>query len=330
MSFLRKYLYQRRGVFIAVIFAAAVFTASFLLYRLPLGAVAYPAALCGTVGLLALIWDYIKLSRRHSRLSEIAKLSADIIAALPEPDGIESEDYQGMIKKLHDELIGLQNQNDLRYRETVDYYTAWVHQIKTPIASMRLTLDGEDTPASRRLSSDLSRIERYVEMVLAYLRLDSSSSDYVFREYDLDSMIRQAVKKFAHEFIDRKVRLEYEAVDYRFVTDEKWLLFALEQILSNALKYSREGGTVRIYMKEPKLLCIEDNGIGIAPEDLPRIFEKGFTGINGRLDKKASGLGLYLCRSILTNLGIGVSAASEVGRGTAVMLELEQYELRAE
>lgn len=329
MSFLGRYLYQRRVTFLAIAVVIVVFTVSFLLYRLPLGAIAYPALLCGIMGFALLIYDFVRAKRTHTRLSDIRKMGSEIIDTLPQADTIERDDYQEIIRALQDEIRALENQSDLRYRETVDYYTVWVHQIKTPIASMRLTLDNEDTPTSRRLLGDLSRIERYVEMVLAYLRLDSASSDYVFKEYDLDGIIRQAVKKFAPEFIDRKVRLDYDTINERVVTDEKWLSFVLEQLLSNSLKYTREGGSVRIYMHD-KALYIEDTGIGIAPEDLPRIFEKGFTGINGRLDKKASGLGLYLCKSITKNLGIGIRAASEPDRGTLIMLDLEQYDFKKE
>lgn len=329
MRFLGRYLYQRRVTFFALAVVTAIFSASFLLYRLPLGAIAYPALLCGIMGLALLVCDFTRVKRAHTRLNDIRKMSSELLDSLPQADTILSSDYQEIIKSLQNEIRALENQSDLRYRETVDYYTVWVHQIKTPIAAMRLTLDNEDTPMSRRLLSELSRIERYVEMVLAYLRLDSASSDYVFKEHNLDNIIRQAVKKFASEFIDRKVRLDYEPTGERVVTDEKWLSFVIEQLLSNALKYTREGGSVRIYMCD-KILCIEDTGIGIAPEDLPRIFEKGFTGINGRLDKKASGLGLYLCKSITKNLGIGISAASEPDRGTKIMLDMEQYDFKKE
>ena len=329
MSFLWRYLYQRRVVFSAIAVVTLIFAVSFLLYRLPLGAIAYPALLCGIMGFALLVYDFIRVKKAHTRLVEICEMSSELIDSLPQADTILNEDYQEIIKSLQTEIRALENQSDLRYRETVDYYTVWVHQIKTPIAAMRLTLDNEDTQTSRRLSGELSRIERYVEMVLAYLRLDSASSDYVFKEYDLDGIIRQAVKKFAPEFIDRKVRLDYDEVGERVVTDEKWLSFVIEQLLSNALKYTREGGSVRIYMRD-KTLCIEDTGIGIAPEDLPRIFEKGFTGINGRLDKKASGLGLYLCKSISKNLGIGISAASEPDKGTRIMLDMEQYDFKKE
>lgn len=134
-----------------------------------------------------------------------------------------------------------------RYNDMVDYYTVWAHQIKTPISSMRLTLQSDDSELSRKLSGELFRIEQYVEMVLAFLRLGSDSTDYVFKEYDLDSIIKSCVKKFSSEFIGRKIRLEYKPVGIKIVTDEKWLSFVIEQLLSNALKYT-ENGSVKIYI----------------------------------------------------------------------------------
>ena len=200
--------------------------------------------------------------------------------------------------------------NTARHREMVDYYTAWVHQIKTPIAAMRLTLQLDDTPNGRKLMSQLLRIEQYVDMVLMYLRLDEGTSDYVIRSCDVDEVIRQSLRKFAGEFIDRRLTLHYAPVGLTAVTDEKWLGFVVEQVLSNALKYTPEGGSITIDAEEPATLCIRDTGIGIAPEDLPRIFEKGYTGYNGRGDQKASGLGLALCKRICGNLGASLSAES--------------------
>ena len=157
---------------------------------------------------------------------------------------------------------------------------------------MRPRLQQEDTPFSRSLSSDLLRIDQYADMVMTFLRLDSESTDYVLKEYALDPIICQAVRKYAPAFIMRKLTLDYKPVDASVVTDEKWLLFVIEQLLSNALKYTLSG-SVSIYLEAPRTLFIADTGIGIAPEDLPRIFERGYTGINGRDDKKASGIGLY-------------------------------------
>lgn len=164
------------------------------------------------------------------------------------------------------------------------YYTAWVHQIKTPIAAMRLTLQGEDTPAARRLMTELGRVEQYVDMALTYLRLEEGGSDYVIRTCAVDDVVCAAVRRFAGEFIDRRIALDYTPVEWETVTDGKWLTFVVEQLLSNALKYTGQDGTVRIY-REGDDLCIRDSGMGIAPEDLPRVFDMGYTGQNGRLDR---------------------------------------------
>ena len=194
---------------------------------------------------------------------------------------------------------------------------------------MRLHLQSEDTAQSRRLLQELKRIERYVEMVLTFLRLGSDSTDYVIKSYDLDSIVRPAVKQFAGEFISKKLTLRYEPLSASVITDEKWLSFVIEQIISNAVKYTDSGG-VSLYMEAPQTLCIADTGIGIAPEDLPRIFENGYTGFNGRTDKRASGIGLYLCRQICSKLGHGLSASSEVGKGTVIRIDLSRQPITME
>ena len=211
--------------------------------------------------------------------------------------------------------------NTARHREMVDYYTAWVHQIKTPIAAMRLTLQGEDTPAARRLMTELGRVEQYVDMALTYLRLEEGGSDYVIRTCAVDDVVRAAVRRFAGEFIDRRIALDYTPVEWETVTDGKWLTFVVEQLLSNALKYTGQDGTVRIY-REGDDLCIRDSGMGIAPEDLPRVFDMGYTGQNGRLDRRSSGIGLYLCRRICRNLRHEIRIESVPGVGTTVRLTL--------
>ena len=329
MKLFWTYVKQRRTGILSFLLFGILFFAAFALYGLPMEAVGYPALLCALFGIFFLTADYAKMRRKHRRLLEMRELSAATLMALPEAAGVLEEDYQNLLLMLKEEVLNQKTDFSQNYQETVEYYTAWVHQIKTPIASMHLTLEKEDTPASRKLSSDLFRIEQYVEMVLAYLRLDMTGGDYVFKEYSVDEIVKGALKKFASEFIDRKLKLIYEPVNTTVVTDEKWLSFVVEQILSNALKYTRKG-SIRIYLKEPKTLCIEDTGMGIAPEDLPRIFEKGYTGYNGRKDKRASGIGLYLCRRICNNLGVKIEVESEPEKGTKVCLHLEQYEIKCE
>lgn len=329
LKLFKAYIKQRqKGIFAFILFCA-VFFVTFIMYHLPMEAVLYPSLLCFILGFVFIAWDFSRVKRKHRHLTEIVKLPAAMISLMPEIESVEDEDYQKLIETLQTEVGNLETFTSARYRDMVEYYTIWVHQIKTPIASMRLTLQNEDTPLSRKLSSDLFRIEQYVEMVLAFLRMDSVSSDYVFKEHDIDEIVKQSVTRFAHEFIDRKIHLEYENTEKTVITDDKWLSFVIEQVISNALKYTREG-SIKIYMREPKTLCIEDTGIGIAPEDLPRIFEKGYTGYNGRKDKKASGIGLYLCKRICKNLGAEISVESKLDKGTTVYINLEQYNLKKE
>lgn len=207
-----------------------------------------------------------------------------------------------------------------------DYYVMWTHQIKTPIAAMRLLLeDGEQgTKDIYLMREELFKIEQYAEMALAYQRLESLSSDLVLQEYDLYTMVKQAVKKFSVLFINKGLSLELEQSQVMVVTDEKWFGFCMEQFLSNSIKYTSQG-KISIWTEEKgeeTYLFLEDTGMGIRPEDLPRIFERGFTGYNGRLDKRSTGIGLYLCRRVLEHLGISVQVESRVGEGTKVTLTL--------
>ena len=214
---------------------------------------------------------------------------------------------------------------DLRMSDMQDYFTLWAHQIKTPIAAMRLILQTRPENSATEIEGELFRVEQYVEMVLNYLRLDSDSTDFVFKTCALDGIIRQCVRKYAKQFIRKKISLEYGGTALQVLTDEKWLCFVIEQILSNALKYT-SAGSIRIFT-QGETLVIADTGMGIAPEDLPRVFEKGYTGYNGRTDKKATGIGLYLCKMILQKLGHDISISSEVGKGTRVSIDLSREEI---
>ena len=307
MKFFGRYLRQHRLAILLFILSWGLLAASFALYGLPLAAVAYPALLSLLLCLAAAVWDYTRTLRR-----------------LPEPASIGEGDCMAAIAALRRAASERETADAARYREMVDYYTAWVHQIKTPIAAMRLTLQPDDTPNARRLMSQLLRIEQYVDMVLMYLRLDEGTSDYVIRACDLDGIIRQSLRKFAGEFIDRRLTLHYEPLHLSVVTDEKWLGFVVEQVLSNALKYTPEGGSITIDAEAPATLCIRDTGIGITAEDLPRIFDRGYTGRNGRTYRQASGIGLYLCRRICRDLGHTITASSAAGEGTVLRLDLSR------
>lgn len=329
MNLIELYLKQRKRGILFFVLCTVIFSGTFYLYSLPVQAVLYPALVCAVLGIGFFLWDIRGVKLKHKRLEKIRKQSPELMEKLPEIRTPDDEDYQAVITGMCQKYQQIQTEMSLKYQDMVDYYTIWAHQIKTPIASMRLNLQNEDSSVSRQLSEDLQRIEQYVEMVLAFLRLGSSAKDYVFREQELDTIIKDAAKKFASQFIRRKIRLCYEPVHVKVLTDEKWLSFVIEQVLSNALKYTNSG-SITIEMEQPMTLCIRDTGIGIAPEDIPRVFEKSYTGYNGRRDKKASGIGLYLCKQICNNLGHGISLQSSLDNGTVVRICLDRREWKVE
>ncbi len=247
---------------------------------------------------------------------------------LPESRSYPEKLYRELVGAAEEEARDVISEYDAKKRDIDDYYTMWTHQIKTPIAALRLLLQDEKQPLE-----ELFKIEQYAEMALHYARLDSLSSDFLFKTQNIEAIVKQAVKKYSILFIGSGLQFSLENFSAQAVTDEKWLAFVVEQLLSNAIKYTPDG-QIRIYglddgkteiqehdaHKEAAYLVIEDSGIGIREEDLPRIFERGFTGYNGRFDGKSTGIGLYLCKQILDRLSHTIQVESRVGKGTKVIL----------
>lgn len=325
MKLFLRYLKGRRGCALLFICFAALLALSFRLYRLPPEAVLYPSALCAALGVACIAVGFLRARRRHLALTRLE----DPDAELPEPGGIEAADYRDIALRLRARQREAQTRAEAEMNAMTDYYTLWAHQVKTPLAAMRLRLQAEDSPGARSLLTDLGRVEQYVEMALTYLRLEGSGTDYVIREVVLDDVLRPVFKQFAGEFISRRLKLDYAPIGERVLTDEKWLSFVVGQALSNALKYT-PSGTISVYMESPGVLAIRDTGIGIAPEDLPRVFEQSYTGLAGRADRRASGIGLYLCKRVCNNLGHGIGIQSAPGEGTVVFLDLNARRMAIE
>lgn len=248
---------------------------------------------------------------------------AFVIKFLKASQHLTLQEYQEKIKLLEDKIAKLSTEFSSEQRDMQDFYTAWVHQIKTPIAVLKLELDKNSGELDRdALQEELFRIEQYTDMVLSYQRLGSSSNDLLVKEYELDELIREVIRKFASQFIHKKLKLDYEGCSQKIVVDKKWFCCILEQFVSNAVKYT-QAGTISIKVQD-SILSVSDTGIGIAAEDLPRIFEKGYTGANGRLNEKSSGLGLYLCSKAASLLNIPVKAQSTPGKGSIFSLNLSE------
>ena len=316
MEILKSYLKKNIKVYILFVVFIAIFFIMFYLYNLPLEALIYTGSFCFLAALIASISDYANYKESYKKLNFLEQNILNDLDALPKSLDIRIDYYHKIIEKLYEELEKLTQENRQKNTDMVDYYSMWVHQIKTPIAAMNFLLDNEEVD-QKILQQELFKIERYVEMVLTYIRLDSISSDYVITKINLDEVVKDSVKKYATIFINKKIKLNYVSHETMVISDKKWLSFAFEQILGNSVKYSSSGGEITIETCENKLV-IEDNGMGIKEEDLPRIFEKGFTGFNGRYEKKSSGLGLYLCKKTLDKLGHHIEISSKVGEGTRI------------
>ena len=325
-----RYLADCRYIWMWGLLSGIAYAAVFGLYGIRWEAIWYPLLLAAAFGLFFLALGFLRYRKNHRGLERLDPADGPCADYLPRAGSLTERDYQELVRK-EEEANRLQKEKwDAARRDMNDYYAAWVHQIKAPIAVMKILLQQQDTRENRELSAELFRVEQYAEMALSYIRLGEGASDLVIRECDLDEIIRKTVRKYAGQFIRRKIRLVYDGTDMKALTDEKWLSFILEQLLSNAVKYTPEGGTVTIAADRYRRISVTDTGIGIAPEDLPRIFEKGYTGYNGRLDKKSTGIGLYLCRQAADRLGHRLTAASEPGRGSRFTVDLENYPLQVE
>lgn len=318
------YLKRQYKLILMLVLFSTIFAAVFSLYHLNAEAVGYATVLCLVIGLIVFAVGYSRYVHTHRELMHLLRNVKEASFQLPTPGGALEADYQVLLKAVCADRAGVAAEGESARQELLDYYTLWVHQIKTPIAAMNLLLT-EETLDRSALSAELLKTEEYVEMVLSYLRLDCDTSDLVLRRCPLDDIVRRAVRRYARLFILKKITLRFDETDRTVLTDEKWLAFVIGQLLSNALKYTPVGGIIRIY-SDGETLAVADTGIGIREEDLPRIFEKGFTGYNGREEKKSTGIGLYLCRRILDKLGHDISVTSRPGQGTIVRLALHDRE----
>ncbi|MGL5712013.1 MAG: sensor histidine kinase [Paraclostridium sp.] len=206
------------------------------------------------------------------------------------------------------------------YRE---YIESWVHEIKTPIASTKLVIENNENEVTKKIDSQLDKIDNFVEQVLYYAKSDEVEKDYIIKKLSLDKVIKNVVRRNYKDFISKKISLQLNIGEDEVVySDAKWLEFIINQILGNAIKYSKtKNGVIKITSKKEKnyvVLIIEDNGVGIIERDINRVFEKGFTGENGRVFGKSTGMGLYICKRLCDKLGLGLNVDSKLEIGTKV------------
>ena len=315
--FLKSYLYSRRfflALLILLLGFILLFAFVFDAYRSLLEYVALLLAFLSFLFIGADAWTAYK-GYRSQKLQVAAQAQTPLEKLLQER--VEELEYE----QKNQLLVEQEKYNDL-----LAYYTLWVHQVKTPIAASSLLIgDLKDKEAKSQLEQELFKIESYVHLVLQYLRLESFHDDLVLKQENLADLVREVVKKYALFFIQQGLSLNLHDLDHTIVTDKKWFLVILEQVLSNSLKYTKEG-SIEIYFHEGSLY-IKDTGLGIQNADLLRVFERGFSGYNGRLTQQSSGLGLYLSKKIADQLGHKIAINSQVGQGTTVSIAFPEKKL---
>ncbi len=306
---------------IAFFGVTVIFAVIFFLYDLPMEAIAYPFILsCIYLGVIA-FFVYVKRRKKHQYISHLSKEPVTVIAdKLPKPFSQAEEDYVLLVSHIINDYLETIKKNETKAHDMDDYYATWVHQIKTPIASMRLNLQAMDSDEARSLLRNLKSIEAYVDMVMSYLRLNSEHTDYIIREENIKDIVKNCGKKCSLDFIGKKLSFKLDMEDETVLTDRKWITLVIDQILSNSIKYTDKGGVTVSFDKESHTLKLSDTGIGIDKTNLPRIFEKGYTGFNGRGEAYSSGIGLYICKSVCENLHIDIRCESKVGEGTSFYL----------
>ena len=271
--------------------------------------------------------EYMKYRKYFSNINNILE-SLDKKYLLPEvlqePNFMVGENINDILKELsrdmHEQVKHYRNIQK-EYRE---YIEMWVHEIKTPIASSKLLIENNTNEVTRKIDTQMDRIENYVEQVLYYSRSDEVGKDYIIKKVGLSKLVKDVIKRNQRDFISKRISLQLGDLDEIIYSDTKWVEFILNQIIGNAIKYSKgKDDKIEIYLKKISsavVLTIKDHGVGIIERDLNRVFEKGFTGENGRKFGKSTGIGLYLCKKLTDKLGLGLQVQSEENVGTEISI----------
>lgn len=330
MKELCDFLREKRQLLFFLLFFEGALCLIYGLYGLPWGPAGYTCLVTAVVTLGFLMAGFFRWKRKRRQLLILKRQAEQSLetADLPKAETPLEKIYQEIIQDQEKRCQREQKESREKLVRSREYYTRWSHQIKTPIAAMELLLQEEPADV-RALKRELLKTSQYVEMALSYQRMEGDGNDLVIQRYELRPVVMQAVKKVSPLLIHKHISFSAGDLSGEVLTDEKWLVFVLEQLLTNASKYTKEGGSVRIG-KENGLLVLRDTGIGIRPEDLPRIFEWGYTGYNGRLDKRSTGVGLALVKQVMEMLGNKMEIRSVLGEGTEVFLDLRRTELEAE
>ncbi|CAN7739987.1 sensor histidine kinase [Paenibacillus sp. LjRoot153] len=332
MSFL-SYLKDKRyfmGMYaVTMLFVSLIMLVS-VKGQAALNNITYTNAGCFLFAALYIIFGYFYRKSFYKELNEFLGKSQHqdwAIAAMPDPQTNQQELYLQLLTQLSKDQANETHLLQSEIRNHQDFILSWIHEVKLPIAASRLIMENRAGKTAEylvdKLEDELSKIDSYVEQALYYSRIDSFSRDYFISELSLTTLVKDSVKKVAKLFIAKRIRPDMEDLTHHVNSDSKWLGYIVGQIVGNALTYTDNGGSITFRSEETdseKRLIIQDTGIGIDSADLGRVFDKGFTGKNGRTHSRSTGMGLYLVKQMAIKLGHDLSITSTEGEGTTVTI----------
>ncbi|MGG5343465.1 sensor histidine kinase [Enterococcus sp. AZ192] len=332
LQLFRSFLKERILLYGGYLLLCLIFLCTFYLWEIPLEPFFDGAAftfVCLVLVSIGRFFHYRRVHRELLRMKKNPNFHSSQLSLLPKGSrSLLEADYRDLFLTAVAQKEKVEVTSEELNNQLIDYYSMWSHQIKTPLAALDLLVQAQPEPSST-MKAELFKIEEYLNMMLQYLRMNHVNNDLVIKTLDLDHLIHLTVKKYASFFIQKNLTITIASNLKKVISDEKWFTFILEQILFNAIKYTPNQGEIRIYF-EGESLVIEDTGIGILAEDLPRVFEQGYTGFNGREHQKATGLGLYMSEQIAQKIGLVLTIESEIGNGTKVFIRFPQEQFQVE
>ncbi len=316
-QFIKYYIRSRLPFYLLVIFNEIILLLFAFLFEEVADVLYYSLTILTFVTIIMVAWDLFRSYQSY----KLAYLYEEITPLSP------LEFYLAQtLENARENQMNQTEEECKRYTDLMDYYTLWVHQIKTPIAASQLLVqDVTDRNIRSLLEQEIFKIDAYTHLVLQYLRLENFHDDLQLKQVALEQLVKEVVRKYSLFFIQKGLTINLDDLDVKVISDEKWLLVIIEQVLSNSLKYTKSGG-IEVYFKD-NTLYLKDSGIGIKDSDILRVFERGFSGYNGRLTQQSSGLGLYLSKKIADQLGHDISISSQVGQGTTVSIHFQKKKL---
>ena len=328
----RLFLREKASTILLLLFGLITIEIFLMAYNVGMFIKIYIPLIIMGLYMISIIIEYFKRKKFYNNLLNMLEELDEkylITEIIKTPNFLEGQIFKNSLEQIDKSM--LENVNKYKYmtEDYKEYIELWIHEIKIPIATSKMVIENNKNAITKSIDEELDKVENYIEQALFYARSNTVEKDYYIRKVVLKEIINESIKKNKSSLIQEKISIDIHDLEIEVNTDNKWIVFILNQIIQNSIKYrKKENSVIEIYAnqgKENVILYIKDNGIGIKQGEITRVFEKGFTGTNGRLsNKKSTGIGLYLCKKLCNKLGIGIELNSVQNKGTAVMLIFPQ------